>query len=150
MNNTDIAGPCRKKILLITLSLTVVWMAGSTFSAGKAESGINDAPTKPASVKRDPFWPLGYVPERIKNQELEKAETPEASTSNSNWNEAMMQVVINGVSSRGDNESFAVINGQVKTAGDSVAIVYQQSTYTWAVESITPPNSVKLRRISIK
>ena len=123
----------------------------SAISESNAQSGINDAPSKPASVKRDPFWPVGYVPEKLQNAaSVERTSEQVKTSTNDNWNEAMQQVVINGVSSRGDSESFAVINNQVMKINDSVSIKYRNATYTWAVESITPPSSVKLRRISVQ
>ena len=77
----------------------------------------------------------------------QKVEIPAVS---SNWKDAMKKVVINGVSSRADDEFFAVINGQVKSIGETVTLKHEGTIYTWAVDSITPPGSVKLRRVSAK
>lgn len=94
---------------------------------------------------RDPFWPTGYEP-KIKGN-------PTAGTiqqrlnGDIDWNKAMKQVVINGVSSRAEDEYIAVINNEVKSVGESVSIWYGGTRYTWKVDNITPPGSVKLRRV---
>ena len=62
----------------------------------------------------------------------------------------MKKVVINGVSSSADNDYYAVINGEVKSVGDTVSVRMDSSVYTWAVDDIKPPGSVKLRRVSVR
>jgi hypothetical protein len=111
--------------------------------------GTDDAGNERAGYQRDPFWPVGFVPEEIKKAIIEK-ENPESlkPTLSNDWNQAMKKLVINGVSSRSDNEFFAVINGEVKSEGDTVTVKHDGKTYTWAVDGIQPPGSVKLRRVS--
>ena len=111
--------------------------------------GTDVAKEGATAIKRDPFWPVGYVPEHVKAAASAK-EKPEAvkPTVANDWNKAMRKVVINGVSSRADNEFFAVINGQVKSVGETVTVNYEGTVYTWAVDEIKPPGSVKLRRVS--
>ncbi len=111
--------------------------------------GTDVAKKGATAIKRDPFWPVGYVPEHVKAAVLAK-EKPEAvkPTVANDWNKAMRKVVINGVSSRADNEFFAVINGQVKSVGKTITVNHEGTVYTWAVDEIKPPGSVKLRRVS--
>lgn len=99
--------------------------------------------------KRDPFWPVGYIPERLiaKKAPVEKVKSAPVIGS---WSLAMKTIVINGVSSRSDNDFFAVINGEIKSVGDSVSVKYGDAVYTWSVDGIKPPNSVKLRRVSVQ
>lgn len=118
-------------------------LCSSAFSQAKNISGTNDAPNDSSMSKRDPFWPIGYVPESLKK----KASVKKPVVSN-DWNGAMKKVVINGVSSRSNNDFFAVINGGVKSVNDTISVVHGGITYTWAVASIKPPGSVKLRRVS--
>ncbi|VGO14952.1 hypothetical protein PDESU_03532 [Pontiella desulfatans] len=113
----------------------------------KSTDGTKDANQKAPVIKRDPFWPIGYVPESVKAATEPEPEPVKPTVAN-NWNKAMRNVVINGVSSRADNEFFAVINGEVKSVGDTVSISFDGMVYTWAVDSIKPPGSVKLRRVS--
>jgi len=116
-----------------------------------AQDGMKDAQNGSAAMKRDPFWPVGYIPADV---QVETGPAPAAASERSqggnSWNEAMKRVVINGVSSRSDSEYFAVINGEVKSVGDTVSVVLGNSTYTWAVDRIEPPGSVKLRRVSVR
>jgi len=116
-------------------------------STGIAETKKTDGMDDALNEKRDPFWPVGYVPDRIKKA-VEKKNGQAESPAGSNWNEAMKKIVINGVSSRANNQFYAVINGQVKSVGDTVTLRYEGTIYTWAVDGIKPPGSVKLRRVS--
>ncbi len=113
----------------------------------ETNDGKNNASEGVATVRRDPFWPVGHTPEQAKN--TEQAETPEI-IGGIDWNKAMDEVVINGVSSRADNEYIAVINNEVKSVGESVSVQYGNARYTWTVESITPSGSVKLRRHGVE
>jgi len=99
--------------------------------------------------KRDPFWPVGYIPERLiaKEPPAEKVKSVPVVGS---WSVAMKTIVINGVSSRSNDDFFAVINGEIKSVGDTVTVKYGDAVYTWSVDSIRPPNSVKLRRVSVQ
>lgn len=119
----------------------------------KGSAGTNDAHRQGASGKRDPFWPVGYVPEGTAlamTPKADKAPATKKPRGNMNWNNAMKKIAINGVSSRANNEFFAVINGQIKSTGDTVTINHEGVVYTWVVDGIKPPGSVKLRRVSAK
>lgn len=128
------------------LSLAVLLLGQSSGIA--QTNNIDDALTLKNVQKRDPFWPVGYVPKRIKTTAPEQTEKVVLPIVNNDWNAAMKKIVINGVSSRADNEFFAVINGRVKSVGEEVTLTHEGMIYTWAVEEISPPRSVKLRRVS--
>jgi hypothetical protein len=64
------------------------------------------------------------------------------------WNKAMQSIDIQGVSSRAGNEFYAVINGEIKSRGDTVSVTVGGIVYTWQIQSISPPSSVQMRRIS--
>ncbi|QBG49186.1 hypothetical protein EGM51_17945 [Verrucomicrobia bacterium S94] len=114
----------------------------------KAISGTNDAPVSLSASERDPFWPVGYVPERlVKATEKQKAPVKKVPTGKKDWSGAMKKVAINGVSSRND-QYFAIVNGELKRTGDTFSVEHDGTTYTWAVASIRPPGSVRLRRVS--
>lgn len=134
------------KLLFPMIGITIL-MSFNSFSQTKSAGGMNDALKQGSIEKRDPFWPVGYVPERVKQAEAKKLGIKKPTGTN-NWNGAMKKVVINGVSSSADNEFFAVINGGVKSVNDTVSVTHEGITYTWAVASIKPPGSVKLRRVS--
>ena len=117
----------------------------------QAPDGTNGAKQETTALKRDPFWPVGYVPERVKKAIATQGKpTAVRPTVANDWSRAMKKIAINGVSSRASNEFFAVINGQVKSVGDTVTVNHDGMVYTWAVESIKPPGSVKLRRVSAR
>lgn len=137
---------------MMAVILAVGFMGSLNFAQAQTTgtNGTNDAPEQKAVIKRDPFWPVGYVPKNITSMVPKgNAEQGAAKVDNS-WNEAMKKVEINGVSSRAKNAYCAVINGQVKSVGDTVAINHSGTIYTWAVDGIEPPSSVKLRRVSAR
>jgi len=139
------------RMMTVVLALGIVGTINSVQAQQKAGTdGINDAPEQKAVLKRDPFWPVGYVPKNITN--VIPKETPKSSTATveNSWDEAMKAVVINGVSHGEDNTYLAIINGKIKSVGDTVTINQGGTLYTWAVNSIEPPGSVKLRRISAR
>ena len=129
-------------VLLVGLS------AGMANSQTNNYDGMDSALKQKLVQKRDPFWPVGYVPERTKIVVPEQVEVVVQPTMNNDWNAAMKKIVINGVSSRADNEFFAVINGRVKSVDDTITLTHEGIVYTWAVDEISPPRSVKLRRVS--
>jgi len=117
-----------------------------------ASPGRNTAPAKDGAINaknssdvalRDPFWPVGYEPEKPVDVEIVKQQ----SLADRNWNEAMKQVAIQGVSSV-SGEYYAIINTETKRVGESVSVEYGGMRYTWRVDGIAPPGSVKLRRVS--
>jgi hypothetical protein len=147
MTIKKIYGRWRFEVLNLSMVGIVLLLSASAFSQTKTLDGINDAESKGVAVKRDPFWPIGFVPERLKKENVKVAEVKKPAVAN-DWSGAMKKVVINGVSSRSNNDFFAVINGNVKSVDDTVSVNHEGIVYTWAVASIKPPGSVKLRRVS--
>lgn len=135
--------------LEITIILaSVLGMSGvlNVRSQTNKVSGTNSAITS-SREQRDPFWPVGFVPKgAVQENEKKKIEHDK----NTNWEKAMTQIAIQGVSSRAGNDFYAVINGQVKSVGETVSVSVSGSLYTWMVDSIAPPRSVKLRRVSVQ
>lgn len=134
--------------LLPWMLLSVGCMVKCATADSLASSGADTAYNFSVDMARDPFWPVGYTPEWIKSAGKASDETEDNGSSD--WNAAMKQVVIQGVSSRSGNEFFAVINGQVRSVGEIVSVKYGNATYSWEIESISQASSVKLRRISAK
>lgn len=133
-----------ERLVIGLLICAVIPVSGQS----NALDGMIDAKKEKADLKRDPFWPVGFAPTNLDDEAARKAKEAQKASLNKNWNAAMKNIVINGVSSRADDEFFAVINGEVKRAGDAVALNFEGTVYTWTVESITPPGSVKLRRVT--
>jgi hypothetical protein len=131
---------CAKRVLVVLCLLAI---------AAEAETaeGTQAAKEQGASVKRDPFWPVGYAPKSLKQAAPNSADPKKPQTGNA-WSQAMKKVVINGVSSKANNEFIAVINGEIKGVNDLVMIRHENTMYTWVVDMVKPPGSVKLRRVS--
>ena len=110
--------------------------------------GTDSALVGAVAVQRDPFWPVGFTPERLIKKKPEEQSKMLESIGKIDWNKAMKQVAIQGVSSRAGDEFFAVVNGEIKGAGETVSVQVDGVGYTWMIDSISPPSSVKLRRVS--
>ena len=150
MKSKPYAIPWNIRILAVTLAFGLAGTMNSAQAQKAGVDGTNDALEQEAVHKRDPFWPVGYAPKKIKS--VIPSENPKQSSVkvDNSWNEAMKKVVINGVSSRADNAYIAVINGQIKSIGDTITINHGGTIYTWAVDGVEPPGSVKLRRVSAR
>jgi len=150
MGNPSIK-PAQAKMIGIT-TLLVFLVGPRALAVINSETirpdGTDDAKASVAAVQRDPFWPVGYTPEWIVEKRSEGQAKVVEKEESIDWNKAMGQVEIQGVSSRAGNEFFAVINGQVKSTGETVSVQVGVVNYTWMVEGISPPSSVKLRRVS--
>lgn len=117
-------------------------------SANGAVDGTNDANSTIRYDSRDPFWPVGYMPKEVAVAPKKIAPKKAKPSGKYEWGLAMKKLSISGVSSKGKDDFFAVVNGKVKSVGDTISVDFEGITYTWAVESIKPPGSVKLRRVS--
>ncbi len=137
-------------LLVVLLVGGMVPAFAATAQDGGTQGGTNDAKKKPEAVKRDPFWPVGYTPKNMQSVAEQGASEGGTEAAANSWSAAMKKVVINGVSSRADNEYYAVINGSIKSVGDTVSVRLGNSVYTWAVDGIEPPGSVQLRRLSVR
>jgi hypothetical protein len=147
LRNKTAITPRNTRILVVIFLLSS--FAGPILSTAKPSDGTNNAKKGVVVASRDPFWPVGYRPEQPQDKkEVARQQILIGKNGTTDWNVAMNQVVINGVSSRGGNEYVAIINNEVKTVGESVSVLFRGTHYTWQVESIAPPGSVKLRRIS--
>jgi len=150
MENPSIEQAQAKKI---AITMVLVFLAGQGTSAGVNSGtiqpdGTDDAKVGVVAVQRDPFWPIGYTPKWIAEKKSEGQDKVVEKEESIDWKKAMEQVEIQGVSSRAGNEFFAVINGQVKGAGETVSVQVGDVNYAWVIEGISPPSSVKLRRVS--
>ena len=137
----------------VGITVLLVFLVGPTaFAAVNSETiqsgGTDDAQAGMVAEQRDPFWPIGYTPEWIVEKKSEGQAKVVKQEESIDWNKAMEQVAIQGVSSRAGNEFFAVINGQVKGPGETVSVQVGDVNYAWVIEGISPPSSVKLRRVS--
>ena len=136
---------CRTFLLL----LTACWTASAETEGSAPRSGGMDDARRSATLLRDPFWPIGFVPKRVVFEQ-EAGEPVVQVEAETDWSKAMKHIAIQGVSSRSGSEFFAIINGEVKAAGEKVAVVVDDVQYTWVIESISPPHSVRLRRMTVQ
>ena len=145
---TIIANLARKTGITISLAFLVGLQAVPAADLQTDSSDGTDHAKVSKVVMRDPFWPVGYTPKWIIEKNAESQNKAVENEGSTDWNKAMERVEIQGVSSRAGNEFYAVINGQIKSAGETVSVMVGSVNYTWMIEDISPPSSVKLRRVS--
>lgn len=147
--------PAIKPILIRKIGITLLLSFYTGLSALSAvesipspADGMDDAKVGAVAKLRDPFWPVGYTPKWITAEKAQKQGQVVEKETRIDWNKAMEQIAIQGVSSRSGNEFFAVINGQIRSTGETVSVQVGDVNYSWMIEGISPPSSVKLRRVT--
>ena len=121
------------------------------------------ATTRVTAVRRDPFWPVGFVPKRT-DKALPAAGKGSPTAGNPggtasqpapkavDWEEALRHLDIRGISrvardrTSGREAYFAVVNGRIVEEGDTVASSWEGRVYRWRVGQITP-NGVQLSKL---
>jgi len=98
-------------------------------------------PHSEASQKRDPFWPVGYVPRPAPVIQPEKRTAPTHAVvlppAGQDWAHALEQVRIQGIVGGRNGKFFATVNGRVVESGDEVAVTFEGSTYRWKIRAIS-------------
>ena len=136
-------------VLLLVVTTPYQGVQGANTETNRTD-GINDAIVAAGPPLRDPFWPVGYRPAKMVTEVSTAQSTVIRRDVASDWNTAMQSIDIQGVSSRAGDEFYAVINGEVKSKGDKVSVDLDGKIYTWEIQLITPPGSVKLRRVTVR
>lgn len=133
-------------------------------AAGVARASAADA-VLPTGMRRDPFWPVGYVPKIAvpeapaakgggvaKPSDLDAAPAPVAEP---DWTGARRKLDIRGVSLIGrDKETgkaryFAVVAGKLVESGNVVAVTHEDRVYRWKVVDIRS-EGVSLSKLDVK
>ena len=95
---------------------------------------------------RDPFWPVGYFPEGWNKKTSGQGEP---SPGLSDWENAAAKIKINGTSSLG-GRAAAFVNGELRSAGDQVEVVFEGKTFQWQVVGIGADGKVQLKKLGIR
>lgn len=122
-----------------------------------AENLPPDSPAPAADMeldttrKRDPFWPIGYIPPKpVAANPTTGAEghgKTEPATEKPipvDWDAARQGLDIRGISLIGRERQsnaakyLAMIGGKLVEAGDTVSVAYMSRTYRWRVTAISP------------
>ena len=95
---------------------------------------------------RDPFWPVGFFPE---GWQAKKSGSGGLNPEGSDWKTASEKIQISGTSKLG-GRTGAIINGEVKSVGDQIDILYAGKTYQWQIVGIDDNGQVQLKKLGIK
>ena len=123
----------------------------ATDSAAKAEavySPEEGSGVEQGGVLRDPFWPIGFIPEGavIDGARASKNE-PVGGTPQ--WADAMKQLHLSGIMKTGQEGYVAIVNGQAVSEGDTISVLFSGRNYTWTIRAISPKN-VDFAQLSVQ
>lgn len=105
--------------------------------AGEAGTGEPE----PVPARRDPFWPVGYVPPPLVRSSDAAAAAATAAGEDAvsavlQWDEALKTVSVQGIMKTGPDTYVAMVNGQVIGVGDTVSVRLGGRDYRWIVAAV--------------
>ena len=114
-----------------------------------AAAGAAEAP-----VLRDPFLPCDYVLAEVKNASAQEgagnaSNTASAAASKADWEGARRKVRIDGIMTRDNSNTVAMVNGGIVHIGDTLTVEHDGRTYLWKIKAITR-NDVQLDRLDVR
>jgi len=127
-------------------------------SPDEAAPVITPPPTDSAAVtapsRRDPFWPVGYRPEKPTASPTAPGEQAPATAAPqpTEWERAQKLLKISGISvvpgpkGTASRRYAAIVAGRLVEEGDVVTKTLNGFTYRWRVQSIGP-TGVKLQQV---
>ena len=95
---------------------------------------------------RDPFWPVGFYPDGWQKKTVAAGE---ADLDGSGWKSASGRIRIGGTSRLG-GRTAAIINGDLKSVGDQIEVLYEGKTYQWQIIGIDADGRIQLKKLGIR
>lgn len=114
--------------------------------AGSVEPKVEITEKWEQELLRDPFWPLGYFPP---NWQTQSGRQGGRDVGGSSWEAALLKLKNSGTSRLGDRTA-AVINGELKTKGDKVEVLYEGRIYQWEIVGINVAGQIQLKKLGIR
>lgn len=98
--------------------------------------------TDAASQLRDPFWPVGYMPEKTEPQPGIKTVVPKPKiASEDDWKQAEKKLIVSSIlkskNAAGEDLFHALINGKIVSPGDIVTTTLRDFTFYFKTTSIS-------------
>lgn len=118
----------------------------SDASVGARNRGGSTAEKWEQELLRDPFWPVGFFPEDWQTQGGDQGESP---LEGAGWKAASAKIKVGGTSQLG-GRTAAIINGELKSEGDSLSVQYEGRTYQWRIVGISAEGRIELKKAGIK
>ncbi len=129
----------------ITGLAALLWIAAASGIPADETALASKNPPFMTERLRNPFWPVGYLPESwAKTGEDEPSAPPDTS-----WAEPKAQLRVSGTSQMGD-QTVAIVNNEIKSIGELVEIRHNGRVYQWKVQDIQPDGTVNLERYAVK
>ena len=120
----------------------------ATDNAAKTEAVYSSEESSGGGILRDPFWPVGYIPEGAV-VEGTRATKDEPTSGIPQWADAMKQLHLSGIMKTGQEGYVAMVNGQAVSEGDTISVFFSGRNYTWKVRAISPKN-VDFAQLSVQ
>lgn len=125
-----------KQIVGSVILLTALCAACAVAADGpstNSPSPLAAAPDNSFELRRDPFWPVGWVPPDFGLSEDDSVLKIQPT---SRWKQALRLLKVTGIT-EGPDKFIAVLKGiGVVEEGDVLAVNYQGLTYKWVVRAI--------------
>ena len=141
-NSDGIAAPAPAAVSTAPAATDTTAAVQEPVSAEKAQPG-SVAEDKQTGLlqKRDPFWPVGYVSQRIPppppaEGKTELTQAVAVATVSQNWARALERLRVQGIVGGRNGKFFATVNNKVVEQGDEVSVSFEGSTYRWRISSI--------------
>lgn len=114
--------------------------------AGKVTPKVETPEKWEQELLRDPFWPVGFFPP---NWQTQSGRQDGGDVGGSSWDVALLKLKNSGTSRLGDRTA-AIINGELKTEGDKVEVLYEGRIYHWEIVGIDASGKIQLKKLGIR
>jgi hypothetical protein len=116
----------------------------------KTETEPVEKVAAPLKRLRDPFWPVGYVPDSWKTGSQGSAvDLAKQATINEQWAAAAKEVKVNFTKKEGA-QWVASINRKIRRPGDVFGVQYNGKIFSFRLREVYPNGKLRLEKESIK
>jgi hypothetical protein len=144
-------------ILFLSLSFSLTAFAQDDLAPASAAAAASTA--APSVLKkempekweqeqlRDPFWPIGFFPPNWQRKPDPRGSLDAGDAGG--WTAASAKLRISGTSQLGDR-TVAIINGELKSVGEQVDVLYEGKRYQWEIIGIGANGQIQLKKMGIR
>ena len=112
--------------------------------AAAAPTKTDIAPVMPKKRLRDPFWPVGYIPEIWKEKEVDLDPSTVASL-DKQWAEAAQKIKVSFTKMVG-GQRVAFVNRKMKKPGDTIDVQHAGKTFQFKLGKVYSSGKLGLKK----